>query len=80
MPWLNFTTTCKDSFDFNGSNHKKNMGKHLQDRGSAGHELHSRNIYNELVMDDLQSKRLYQKTFLDSKQVQPLHKCKGQNL
>lgn len=80
MPGLNFTTTCKSFFDFNGTNHKKNASKCLQDQGSAGHELYFRNIYNELLVDDLQRKRLYQKTFLDSKQIQELHKCKGKNL
>lgn len=80
MPGLNFTTTCKGSFDFNGTNHKKNVGKCLQDQGSVGHELYFRNIYNELLVDDLQSKRLYQKTLPDSKQSQELHKHKGQNL
>lgn len=80
MPGLNFTTTCKGFFDFNGTNHKKNVGKCLQDQGSVGHELCFRSIYNELLVDDLQSKRLYQKTFLDSKQIQELHEHKGQNL
>lgn len=56
------------------------MGKCLQDQGSAGHELYFRNIYSELLVDHLQSKSLYQKTFLESKQIQGVHKHKGQNL
>lgn len=78
MPRLNFITTCKGSFDFNRTNHNKNVSKCLQDQGSAGHELYFRNIYSKLLVDDLQSKSFYKKTFLDSKQILELHKHKGQ--
>lgn len=44
------------------------MGKCLQDEGSMGRELYFRNIYIEWLVDDLQSKRIYQKTFLDSEE------------
>lgn len=57
MPGLNFTTTCKSFFDFNWTNHKKNASKCLQDQGSAGHGLYFSNIYNELLVDDLQRKK-----------------------
>lgn len=79
MARLNFTTTCKGSFDFNGTNHNKNVSKFLQDQGQADHELYFRNIYGELLVDDIQNKSFYQKKFLDSKQIQKLHKHKGQN-